>query len=188
MKFVYLLSLLSVLFSFPAQSAFYFQHGLSYDSDTHDKEQTSSTSLRNRFFLGATMGKNGQYIVGQGVNIWSKSEQNSAGSTADEISMLELGPRFQWFMNDDKTFYLSATYNFYAKGEIKTSSTAKVSGSSYLASLGYQFKGNRFFFFGVSLNYHSLAITESVVGQTSTNVSQSYSYIYPAIEYSIRFR
>ena len=178
-----------LLFSLSAAKAsLYGQYALYYSSDSADTETLESSQMRNNIFIGADFGKNKQWVIGQNILIWSKSETNGSGDPF-ELSIMELGPRFQYFFNQTRTVFVSATYNLYAKGDITSAGeTKEVSGSSYFVNLGYLFKASKAFYFGVSLNYHSLSISEKVVGTEKSTGTESYTNIYPAIEVSIRFR
>ncbi len=103
--------------------------------------------------------------------------------------MLELGPRLIFFFHEEKTFYVSANYNFYAKGTRMLNGVDQVvDGTSIFLNAGYDFKISRSISVGVALNYHSLTLTKAEVGSTSTTISNSYVSIYPTLEISFRFR
>ena len=90
-----------------------------------------------------------------------------------------------------KIVYVAAAYHFYAKGTRKRGSASQeedVSGTSYFASLGLLLRSSRTFYLGLTLNYHNVTLSESSVGATKSDISHSYTSIYPGIELAFRFR
>jgi hypothetical protein len=184
-------ALLLVVVTHSAHAGFYFQHSFNYqtDTDSDSSENSKYAAMRNSFVLGAKFGSDGKWVIGQSIIMSSKSIGATSLSSDEEISLLELGPRVIFFFNDSRNFYISGVYNFYAKGDRKRSGASEdVDGTSYLGSIGVQMKGTKKFYFGVSLNYHAVSISESSVNNTQSDVSHSYTSIYPAIEFSLRFR
>ena len=146
--------------------------------------------MRNMVLLGATIGKKDNLVIGQSIMSWNKEHKGGSSLTAVDIALLELGPRVVWYLNDNKTVAFSGAWHPYVKGERKNSSgvSEDLSGSSIHAAMIYQFKVNKTFFIGASLNYHSVSIAEKTVGTTLTKVSEKYTDIYPAFDISLRFR
>lgn len=172
-----------------AQAGFWLQPSINYHTDTDDNTNFEYAAAHYSFVLGATFGKKANWVVGQSVVSWSRSEGNTTTDPANEMSMLELGPRIMYFFGKDRNFYVSGTYNFYAKGTRNVAGAeADIDGSSIMASFGLQMKGNKRFYLGFSLNYHATSISKSTVDNTSEDVSNSYSRIYPAIDFSLRFK
>jgi len=176
--------------TFRSYAGFYFQHSFSYVSESEDTESLEYNTMRNVTLLGANFGKNGHWVIGQSIMSWSRSLANTALTGESSISMLELGPRVQYYFNSGKNFYVSGVYNFYAKGERQVNGGASedIEGTSFLVSSGIQLKVSKKFYFGLSYNYHSLSISKTASGSTTTDVSQSYTYTFPALEFSFRFK
>lgn len=143
------------------------------------------SSMTNGFFFGATLSKKKVYF-GQSLIQYSRSF-NDGSST--EVSILELGPRFTFFLNEACTWHINAIWNPYAKGD-RTSSgaTESMDGWSYEIALGYQHKVTKTFYMGATIAYHSLSIT-SVTNNSNTESETSYTYssIYPMITLNFRF-
>lgn len=169
---------------------FYFQHSFNYETESEDAESLEYGTMRNYALLGATFGKKGNWIIGQSIYSWSRSLKNTAMTGESSVSMLELGPRVLFYVNDGKNFYISGTYNFYAKGsrKINGGTSSDIEGTSYLLSTGLQLKVSKRFYIGFSYNYHVLNITETSSNSVASTVSQSYTYAFPAIEFSLRFK
>jgi hypothetical protein len=186
----FLAILLLFIFSFKSFGGFYFQHSFNYAVEEENAEALEYNTMRNYALLGATFGKKGNWIIGQSIYSWSRATKNSAMTGESSVEMLELGPRVLYFINDGKNFYLSGTYNFYAKGTrtIDGGVSSDIEGTSYIASIGLQLKASKRFYIGFSYNYHSLNITETSSNSVASTVSQTYTYTFPAVEFSLRFK
>jgi len=187
---IFLALLLLLIFTSEAFGGFYFQHSFSYATETENSESLEYNTMRNYALLGASFGKKGNWVIGQSVYSWSRSSKNTVMTGESSLSMLELGPRVQYFVNDGKNFYISGTYNFYAKGtrKINGGTSTDIEGTSYILSTGLQLKVNKGFYLGFSYNYHVLNISETSAGSVASKVSQTYTYAFPAIELSFRFK
>lgn len=170
-------------------AGFFTQYSLGYDSD----EDTASNStftygrMQNMIYVGATIGANQKLVLGWNFYLWNRSQKAGTGTTK-EVSLTELGPRLTYFFNMERNFYLSTAYHPYARGTITGTQTEEVSGSGYLASIGYQHKASKQIYIGASLNYQATSIDKSTVSQTESTVSYEYNMIYPLIEVSFRFK
>lgn len=183
------LLLLLFLFSFSAESRVVIELANNYSSDSDNASGTFEYSrMTNQFFLGAAIGKKNRLYFGQNLTQFNRSF-TSDGSVV-EVSSLELGPRFQYYFSEENTWHVVLTWNPYAKGE-RTSggSTDSISGSSYDIALGYQFKVNRSIYMGATITYHALNISKTTDSSNlESEVSHSYSSIYPLLTLSLRFR
>lgn len=188
LKQLFIASLL--LFSNQSFGGFFFQHSFNYEVEEEDAEALEYNTMRNYALLGATFGKKGNWIIGQSIYSWSRATKNSAMAGESSIKMLELGPRVLYFINDGKNFYISGTYNFYANGtrKINGGASSDIEGTSYILSMGLQLKASKRFYIGFSYSYHALNITETSSNSVASSVSQAYSYSFPAIEFSLRFK
>jgi hypothetical protein len=188
MRFIFIILL--TLITTQAKAQFFFQNTTNYqtDSDTSTQKLTYENT-KNITFLGAHFGKSRQQVIGQNVIYWTRNAKENFSGKQSSMNMLELGPRLQWFMNEGRNAYIAAAYNIYAKGtRVIDGTSEEVSGSSYLLAMGIQLKIEKSFFVGVSFNYHSLALDKKTIGTTETKISDSYTNIFPALEFSLRFR
>ncbi|MFN8371021.1 MAG: hypothetical protein U0T83_10415 [Bacteriovoracaceae bacterium] len=188
--FIFFIALISAATYTPKASAgLYIQHAFNYTSDSDNADKFSYGSMKNMFFIGGTLGTKNNFVIGQNVYYWNRNYAHTTNTTGNTLSMLELGPRLIFFFQEEKNFYLSLNYNFYAKGSRTLSGVNQtVDGTSIFFNAGYDFKISRSVFIGVALNYHSLSLTKAEVGSTSTTISNSYVNIYPTLEISFRFR
>ena len=139
--------------------------------------------------LGASFGKGGKWVVGQNIVSGTRVAYDSANSQEDTLKLLELGPKVQYFLTTSRQSYVALTYNLYAKGTRTLAGVSQdVQGTSTIFSFGHQLKLSRMIYVGFSINYHAISITEQKVGTTATDVAQKYTMIYPAFEFSMRFR
>jgi hypothetical protein len=185
-----MLLLFFFLLPLSAKASFLLQYGLNYSSQEDDSESGKSSQSRtyNKAFIAASVNGNKTVFFGWNINSWSSSLKQGTGQE-DTYSMLEMGPRLQWFMNDDYNLYLTAEWNPYAKGEREKGGVEKdISGSGIGFGLGYRFRLSRLIGFGASLNYQSLSIAEEKTNTTETDVTDSVSNVMPMLELTILFR
>lgn len=179
-----------LILSLKAKAQLFFQNTTNYQTDSDSSTQKLNYSnLKNITFLGAHFGKSRQQVIGQNIVYWSRGAKESFSGKQSTMTMLELGPRIQWFMNDGRNAYLTAAYNLYAKGtRVMDGVSEEVSGTSYNLGFGVQLKMNNSCYIGASINYHSLTLAKKTIGTTETKISDSYTNVFPALEFSLRFR
>lgn len=184
-----LLIILSLLYSTSTLAGFYFQNSTNYSTDSDNStDKLAYSTTKNITFIGGEIGKKKQAIVGQNIGSMTRSD-GIGGASATTITTLEVGPRLQYFFDEPKTFYMSAAYNIYVKGTRQLAGVSEeIRGSSYHVAAGYHHKISRAFYLGFSMNYYGLALTSKTVSTTETKISDSYTSIFPAIEFSLRFR
>lgn len=189
---IFILTFIALTPLFTVKAGLFVQYSGSYisDSGADEGEKFEYSGMRNMLLIGATFGRSGNVVIGQ--NVLFLNRTGKATSLEEEkLSTLELGPRVQWFLNDAKTFYISGAYHFYARGSRKMSGEATeqdVSGKAYFANVGIQLRLSRMAYLGLSFNYHNVTLDESSVGSTRTEISHTYTSIYPALDFSLRFR
>lgn len=164
------------------------QHAFNYHSHSDDVENFSYNRMNNYLFIGASINKSERFFLGQSVHIWNKTHQAGSDGEASTISLTELGPRVVFLIGPLFRWHVSVAYHIYTKGTRSIEgSSEKISGSAMMGSLGYQIRLSKVFYMGASLHYHSMSITESVEDSEQTDVTNSYTTIIPAIEFSLRF-
>lgn len=190
-KFLILLvSLYCFITPLPTFANLYLQHSLLYFTHTDDVSNLDYSRMGNLFFIGASIDGNGNYLLGQSIHLWNKAHTQEEGGEAYTFDMMEVGPRFFWFWDDEKTVYISAAYHFYARGTRKLGAeeTEKISGTGMIFTFGYQLRVGQQFFLGASLHYYSLALAEATDNSnTTTDLTETITSIYPVLEFSLRF-
>jgi hypothetical protein len=172
-----------------AKANLYLQYSLYYYTDTSSEDSLEYSSTRNMIFLGATFLK-GYGVLGWNTLIWNKAELNTTGGQETELSMQEMGPRFIFFLGDNKRFYFSLNMNFYAEGTRTDSSgdEKEISGTSTDFAIGYQIRMSKTFYGGFSIHYHTLSLAKETDDQDqTTDVTDKLSYTVPMLEFSLRF-
>ena len=183
-KKMIVLSLFLFSFSLSAESDFWFQQGYQF----HQSSDVDNESLIfNDTFIGISISH--YFVFGQ--NIIYSTRTNTKESTdynKGDYSILELGPRLMLFFNEERNLSLSINYNPYCKGIRKKVGSANqdVDGSSININLGLQLSFTEKIYLGASLNYHKIMLTTGKVSGTETSISDNYSYLFPAIEFSLR--
>lgn len=180
--------ILFLICSFASHAKLYIQTSAGYHTDEDDvNDFTYSTTMLN-FFIGGSFGKGEKWVVGQNFVQSARTEYDTSESQENELSLLELGPRIQYFFTVMKTAYVAVVYNLYANGTRTLSGNEQdVEGTSTIFSFGYQLKMSRSSYLGFSINYHSISLSKQTESNTATDISQSYTLMYPAIDLSFRF-
>lgn len=149
-----------------------FDASVFYDSTTLN--DIDYTKKEGHLFIAMPVAVKEQLYLGP--NFIFTDNQSTDGGTGTT----EIGPRINYYFNQDKTFLLMLAWNPYVKLD---NAGENVSAWSYLAGLGYEMKVNTNFFIGASLVYHSTTQTDD-----TTNVKTETSTIRPMINFSFRFR
>lgn len=184
MRFLFAL-LLTLPFS--AHASFLLQYGLNYSSQ---KDNSSSGKFEegrtfHKAFIAASVNGRKTLFFGWNINSWSSTIQQGSAQE-DTYSMLEMGPRLQWFVNDNYNLYFSAEWNPYAKGERdKAGANHDINGSSYGVGMGYRFRLSRLVGFGAAIHYHNLSVAEEKTGSSVDDVSDSVNNLMPMLELTI---
>lgn len=181
---------LFLLFPFTAEAKFLLQYGLNYSSqeDKSDAGDFEESRTFHKAFLGASVNGRKTLFFGWNINSWSSTLSQGSGNE-DTYSMLEMGPRLQWYTNDNYNLYFSAEWNPYAKGEReKTGTKRDISGGSLGVGVGYRFRLSRAVGFGASIQYHSLSVDEEKIGSTEEDVSDKVTNLMPMLELTILTR
>lgn len=183
--------LLCLLFALPltANASFLIQYGLNYSSQTDDSSSGDYEESRtfHKAFIGASVNGRKTLFFGWNINSWNST--NKRGSTEDTYSLLEMGPKLQWFWNDDYNLYFSGEWNPYARGEReKANVNLDISGSSFGFGVGYRFRLSRFVGFGASIQYHMLNLSEEKIGSNENDISDKVTNLMPMLELTILTR
>jgi outer membrane protein assembly factor BamA len=184
MRFILLLILALPL---SANAAFLLQYGLNYSSqvDGSDDGEFEETRTFHKALLAASVNGKKTLFFGWNINSWS-SALSQGTADEDTYSMLEMGPRLQWFVNENYNLYFTAEWNPYAKGERdKAGSSRDISGSSMGFGIGYRFRLSRNLGFGAAIHYHTLSLDEEKVGSTENNVSDTVTNLMPMLEFTL---
>lgn len=179
-----------ILFTQSALAGLFLNYSLNYHTETDggDTEAFNLARMNNNIFIGSTVDGPQKMIIGTNFASWNKTQSKGEGDTEKEISLLDMGLRFHLYMTQMRTWYLSATYNLYSRGTgTVNGETADFDGSGYMVSFGYHLKTSKRFSMGASIMYHSSTITSSIVDNTESEVTDTYTAIYPMIEMALRY-
>ena len=171
-------------FSF-SDSDLWLQHGLQFHQSMDSDNQSV---VFNNTFIGITLSH--YFVFGQ--NIIYTTRRNTGESSSyskGDFSFLELGPRVMVFFNPNRNLSLSINYNPYCRGNRKITGAAaqEVDGSSINLNLSLQLSFWEKLYLGASLNYHSIQLKSGNISGTETTIDETYSYVFPAFEFSFRF-
>jgi hypothetical protein len=169
MKRIFFAAIL-VLVSGVAKADLMFDASVFYNST--NKDSLDYTQKEGHLFIGMPVAVKEQLYLGLNF-ISADSQTTDGGSTSTEI-----GPRINYYFNQDKTFLVALAYHPYVKFD-----QGDLDASSYIAGIGYEMKVNTNFFIGASIVYHSITSTNN-----TTNVQTTVSTTRPMINFSFRFR
>jgi hypothetical protein len=181
MKRIFLIA--GIIFATNANADIMFQLSSSF----HSREASNGVNesvQEHHLFIGTPVAVKEQLYLGINVS-YTKAEGG------EYLNTTEYGPRINYYMNSDKTFFIMLAYNFLsadrnlASGN-STNGDNKLSGTAYLAGLGYEFKVNSNLYIGTSLIYHSTTLDNEK--DLTGNKELKYSSINPAINFCFRFR
>ena len=170
-----------------ARAGFLFHYGINYSSDSDSSEdgKFENKKLFHKLYLGASVNQLRTLYFGWNINSWNSSTKKG-DDPEDTYSILEMGPKMVWYLNENYNWYFGVEWSPYARGDRKKSGTDReISGSSYGVGLGYRFKISKAFGFGASVNYHSFGISEEKIETNEEEISEKVSQIMPMLELSI---
>ncbi len=178
-----------LLLPFSAQARLIINYDLNYSSEDSDSNGVKGEKSRiyHKMFIGGSLNDRKTFFFGWNINSWSS--EGKTGTTENQYSMLEMGPKLLWFLNENYNVYVAAEWNPYARGDRKLGAVNEdISGQSYGASLGYRFRISRFIGLGAGIHYQSTSIDEAKVGSNEKNVSDNVSHIMPMLQLSAMFK
>lgn len=180
-------TLLCLLFSLNLFARFEIQTSSSYSSYADGDTKFTFSNMNNYLFIGASLDRAENFLIGNHLGMYSFALKTANNDT---LSITEIGPRVNYYFNEEHTLYSIISWNPYAKGkrQAKGAASEDVSGWAYLIGFGGAFKVTKGFYLGASINYHALSLTESVVSTTSTKITHNYSDIMPMLNMTFRFR
>lgn len=148
--------------------------------------QNTSTKMFTDFALMLNLDRKGTIVAGWNYGIISVSE---SGSSTSDFSVSEMGPKFGWYMDKAREWYLGLTYNLQSTATYSASgsSEAEWRGTSLKVEAGWTPQVSEGFYIGLKLNYYAASFSESLTGTTDYSViSNSRSMIYPSISMTYR--
>ncbi len=177
---VLLVSLQSRAGGFMELNAFYFS----------DAATVSTTSTRTEMLfdgcLGFDIDKTGMYQVGWNYSSHSVSD---ASTTTTTYTSAQMGPKFVFYFNKERTWALAGAYNLITTATYSTggSTAEKWRGTSMNIEFGYGLPLSEAMRLGLRLIYSAASYTEVVTTSSLTTVSYARTLIYPAIHMSFHF-
>lgn len=169
MKRILLITLL-IIISSTAKADFLLNTSVFYNSIENDG--STYTQKEGHVFIGMPVAVKEQLYLGLSY-VATDNQANDGGYGTTEI-----GPRINYYFNQDKTLLLLLAFHPYLKESI-----GGREGSSFLAGIGYEMKVNTNFFVGASIVHHATNLTDNV-----TNVKSKSSTTRPMLNFSLRFK
>lgn len=181
------LPLLITLFSMNAYATLIFKGSGGYTTFDNSESKLAYSRMQGSFFVGAGIGRNAYFVLGPSYSLWTKSHTPS-GATPEESSINEFGATLLIYFNKNKNWKLEVTYCPNISGTRTVSGTEEdILGSSFTIDFGYHMNLTERFILGASLGYHSTTISQKIVNNTESEISESYTQIIPKLEVALRF-
>ncbi len=152
-----------------------------YFTDSFSSTSTlASTYMTADGAVNLNLNKKGTLTIG-----WAYTMINdvaTASSTAT-FTTADMGPRFGWFLNKEKTWGLGLAYNIISNATYDGSGTAvKWRGTSLKTDFGYAPEISENMYCGFRINYYSGSWIEQLVGSsTYSTVSYTRTWMYPSL-------
>lgn len=164
-------------------NAFYF-------SDAASISSTASASTRTfyDFMLGVKLDKKAKFYVGWNYGVYGTT--SSAGSTTENYSSTQMGPKFLWFLGKDKNWVLGAAYNLVTNAAYSTggSSSQTWRGTAIKADFGYVSWLSDSWTIGGKMNYSSATFSEKFTnGDNYEKVTNTRVHIFPSLYMGLHF-
>ena len=181
---------LFLLLSSNAFAGLFIQHAFFYNTSEDDADGATYSTMRNSLLFGATFTKSHRVALGWDYYTWNREIQGSSAANAVDLSLTEMGPRIFALFGPKRNIVLSVSWRPFAEGERTdvNGDSQDIEGSGMGYSLAYQFQLSTMSYLGVSLNYQTVSINQSIENSTETEVSESYTDLYPALEWSLRWK
>lgn len=180
---------LFLLFPLTSHARLIINYDLNYASEESDSNSVKNEKSRiyHKIFIGGSLNDRKTFFFGWNINSWSS--EGKAGNAETEYSMLEMGPKLFWFLNENYNWYICGEWNPYAKGDRKLGATNEdISGSSFGGGIGYRFRISRFIGLGAGIHYQTTKIDEAKVGSNENDVSDSVNHVMPMLTLSAMFK
>lgn len=185
-SFVTLVLALTPAYSWAA--AFVFDANVFYFSDSFTYADQPNTYQRLMWDVmpGFTVAYKGRFIIGWNYASYTLSENPG---TETSLTISDMGPKFVYYMNRDKTWVVAFTYNLITTGTYTSGGTpTELRGTSMKGELGYTPMMWERVYMGAKLNYYQAAFKEEITGETALEqVANSRALIYPSFAMTIRW-
>jgi hypothetical protein len=163
-------------------NVFYFTDDFTYD-DTPNTYSRLMWDVTPAF----TLTKKGRFVLGWNYASYTFTENPG---TETSLTVTDMGPKFMYYLNKDKTWVFAFTYNLITKADYTAAgaSATELRGSSMKGEFGYMPMMWERVYMGAKLNYYQASFNEEITGETALDqVSHSRTVIYPTFAMTIRW-
>lgn len=190
---IYALGLVATLFfdsTVYAGNLIFVDTNLFYSSGSFNTGTTASqTRMLYDVCIGFAVSKGSQFQIGW--NYTGQSFADNSGTETTTYSTAQMGPRFIYYFDKDRSWRTSIVYNLSTTGNytVGSSPAEKWKGTGLGFDFGYQLKISERFGFGIRFNYSSTTYSESLVNQTTySTISYSRTHMYPSLAMSYEYQ
>lgn len=155
--------------------------GLYFSDNVAASNKSSESATLFSGFAGFGVDKKNMYEIGWDYSSHSTSTVDASSTVGYNAS--EMGPEVVSYLDKDRNWRFSIAYDLVttATYSLTGSSNEKWDGYAINTNIGYQFRWDSSVSIGIRLNYSLDTYSQSVVGSTTTSVSNSKTLIYPSV-------
>ncbi len=155
--------------------------GLYFSDSIAATNKSSDSATLISGFAGFGVDKKNMYEIGWDYSSHSTSTVDASSTVAYNAS--EMGPEVVSYLDKDRNWRFSLAYDLVTSAtySLTGSSNEKWDGYAINTSIGYQFRWDSSLSMGLRLNYSLDSYSQSIVGSTTTSVSNSKTLIYPSV-------
>lgn len=157
------------------------------DAMTHSTESAFARTFYD-IMVGFPVTRKKSFIVGWNYSIMSYSDDTGSGATT--LSISDMGPKFAWYFDKERTWVIAGTYNLITKGTYGPAggTSTELRGTSLRVEAGYTPQMWTNVFIGAKLIYYKATFNEEITANTALEqVSYGRTSIYPALSMTIRW-
>ena len=170
-----------------SEAGLVLQYSGGYTTYSNDFDELNFSRMLNAFYLGASVGRKTQFMIGPSYTMWNQSHTNSDGDES-LMSMTEFGATLLIYLTKAQTWKVTATYCMSVNGSRKVGETEEIlKGSAMRFGFGYHAPITETFALGLNLGYQITTLTSSIVENEETEISQKYSQMLPMLELAWRY-
>ncbi len=164
-------------------NVFYFT-----DTMAHSTDSAYARTFYD-FMIGFPVTKKKRFVVGWNYDVMSFSD-DATGGGATTLSVTDMGPKFAYYLNKDRTWVAALTYNLITTGTYGPAggTSTELRGTSLRFEAGYTPMMWTNVYIGAKIVYYKATFNEEITANTALEqVSYGRTAIYPAFAMTIRW-
>lgn len=161
-------------------NAFYFSDTFNYNS-----ANSAYKRMMIDLMVGLPLTKKGKWVLGWNYGSYALSENPG---TETSLKITDMGPKFEYYLNKDRTWMIGLTYNLISKATYSSGSETELRGTSMKVEAGYMPEMWENVLMGAKINWYKANFKEEITNQTSlAQVTHGRTVIYPTFAVTFRW-